>query len=362
MTGNKIKVLIIDDSALVREVLTRTLAKDRQIEVVGAVIDPIYAIKKIKELRPDVITLDLEMPRMDGLTFLEKLMSVHPMPVVVISSLAQKGSAATIKALELGAIDFVPKPAMGVGKTLDDMSYDIIAKVKNAVQVNMDELRKQAKRTRMTRKPGQEEQEPVKEEKAAEVKVSSTDKIIVIGASTGGTVAVKNILQKLPANIPGVMVVLHMPAGFTASYAQGLNNSCRMKVKEAQNGEMISTGCAYIAPGGQHMLLSRSTMGYSIKLDNGPPVNRHRPSVDRTFSSVAEKARSNVMGIILTGMGDDGARGMKELHDRGFFTVAQDEKSSIVFGMPRQAIALGGVKQVLPLDDIAGSVISYIKG
>lgn len=362
MPNGPIKVLIIDDSALVRDVLERVISKDRQLQVAGTAADPLIAIKRIKELKPQVLTLDLNMPRMDGLTFLEKLMSVYPMPVIVISSLAKEGSEATIKALELGAVDFVTKPGVGIGTGLEEMAREIIEKIKGAARVNMTEMRRMVKVSRMDRKElakaGPALEEPPLPDKAM---VTRTDKVITIGASTGGTVAVKNVLQKLPANMPGILIVLHMPAGFTASYAENLNSSCRMLVKEAANKEPLARGRAYVAPGGKHLLLDKGASGYYLRLDDGPPVNRHRPSVDRTFQTVAEKAAPNSLGVILTGMGDDGARGLKEMHDLGCPTIAQDERTSVVFGMPKQAIALGAVDKVLPIDDISGAIISFVK-
>ncbi len=361
MALKPVKVLIVDDSALVREVLAGILSRDRGIAVIGTAVDPIQAVKKIKAQKPDVITLDLEMPRMDGLTFLERLMATYPLPVIVISSLAQKGSAATIKALELGAVDFVTKPAVGVKAGLKEMFPEITARVKNAASANLDVLKKHSRHKKMQQAVFSPK-EPAVESLPEKTLVKSTDRIIAIGASTGGTVAVKSILTRLPANMPGIVVVLHMPPNFTASYAQSLDRNCRLKVKEAADGDQITTGSVHIAPGDKHMVIEKNAKGYYIKLNMDPPVNRHRPSVDKTFHSLAQHKAPNTMGIILTGMGDDGARGLKEMHDRGAFTVAQDEKTSVVFGMPRQAINLGGVERVLPLDDIAGTITSFVKG
>lgn len=361
MVLRPIRVLVIDDSALVREVLTGILSQDKRIEVIGTAADPIQAAQKVKELKPDVLTLDLEMPRMDGLTFLEKLMASFPLPVIVISSMAQKGGAATIRALELGAVDFVTKPALGVGAGLKELLSEITDKVKNAAAANLEVLRRQA-RQKKTEHLHSPPKEPLEMQQAEKTLIKSTDKVIVIGASTGGTVAVKTILSLLPANIPGILVVLHMPPTFTASYAKSLNNSSRLKVKEAADGDPFSTGCAYIAPGDKHLLLDKNMQGFRIKLDTGPPVNRHRPSVDKLFHSVASIASSNSMGVILTGMGGDGARGLKEMHERGSYTIVQDEKTSVVFGMPRQAISLGAADRVLPLEEIAGAIVNYIKG
>ncbi len=362
MMAKPVKVLIVDDSALVRELLAQIFSMERGIEVQGTAGDPLLAIKKIKEQRPDVITLDLEMPRMDGLTFLEKLMAVYPLPVVVISSLALQGSEATLRALELGAVDYVSKPALGLGQGLEELAPEIISKVKNAAMINMDVLRRQVKQSRMERRGASPDDIPhMGGNVSVKPLVHSTDKVIAIGASTGGTVAVKSILTKLPANLPGILVVLHMPAGFTSSYAHSLNSFCRLRVKEAQDGDSLVNGSVFVAPGGKHMVLAKGSGGFVVRLDNGPPVNRHRPSVDKTFQSVALNAPANSLGIILTGMGDDGARGLKAMHDGGALTIAQNEQSSIVFGMPKQAITLGAVDKVMPLDDIGGAIVNYVR-
>ncbi len=358
----KIKVLVVDDSALVREVISTILSSERDIEVVGTAADPLFAIKKIKENKPDVITLDLEMPRMDGLTFLRKLMNVYPLPVVVVSSLTQEGNSTTIKALELGALDFVSKPKAGIGGGLKEMKAEILEKIRAASTVNMDSLRSQCRRQCLQDSPlYRKETVYGAGEREEAVIVRNMDRIVAIGASTGGTVAVKQILQQLPANIPGIIIVLHMPPGFTNSYAKSLNSSCRLKVKEAEDGDILAKGMAFIAPGGKHLLLRKGTMGFSLKIDESPPVNRHRPSVDKTFFTVADKASPNCMGIILTGMGEDGAAGIKAMNDKGSFTVAQDEKSCVVFGMPQKAIALGGVDRVLPLKDISGAIMRFVQ-
>ncbi|MGF7186311.1 two-component system chemotaxis response regulator CheB [Desulfitispora alkaliphila] len=359
MQRKAIKVLIVDDSALVREVLGRILSQDHEIEVVGTAIDPLFAIKQIKEQRPDVITLDLEMPRMDGLTFLEKLMSTYPIPVVVISSLAQKGSSNTIKALELGAVDFVSKPKSGIGSGLDNMSTEIVDKVKGAANVNMNSLRTMVKKSRVenfTRSAKSSEQRSQDTKPLTKL----DNRVIAIGASTGGTVAVKNIITNLPSNIPGVVVVLHMPATFTASYAEGLNSTTKLLVKEAEDGDRVKNGCVYIAPGGKHLLLRKNNSGYFLSINDDSPVNRHKPSVDKTFHSVAQVAGSNSVGVILTGMGDDGAKGLKMMRNSGAYTIAQDEKSSIIFGMPKKAIALNAAAEVHSLDNISSSIVKYM--
>ncbi|NMB36199.1 MAG: chemotaxis response regulator protein-glutamate methylesterase [Firmicutes bacterium] len=362
-----IKVLIIDDSALVRQFLSKILSLDKELEVVGTAVDPLYAVKKIKQLRPDVLTLDLEMPRMDGLTFLRKLMAVYPLPVVVISSLARRGSVAVIKALELGAVDFVTKPSLSIRAGLQEMCDAIIAKVKNAASVDLALLQRQIGPHRIgtgrdnTGRSGY----PAPEKKQVNMRPAvenHNDKLVVIGGSTGGTVAVRRILGDLPANMPGILVILHMPAGFTASYAQSLNNFCPLKVKEAVSGEPLQAGNVYIAPGGKHLLLRKGLDGFYLRLDTGAPVNRHKPSVDRTFFSVARYAAPHSLGVLLTGMGEDGAKGLKELQKRGSPTIAQDEQSCIVFGMPKKAIALGAADKVLPLGNIAEAIVDFARG
>jgi two-component system chemotaxis response regulator CheB len=356
-----IKVLVVDDSALVRQFLSKILSQDRDLEIIGTAADPLIAVKKIRELKPDVLTLDLEMPRMDGLTFLRKLMVVYPLPVVVISSLAHQGSAAALRALELGAIDFVTKPSLGIRDGLQEMHREIISKVKGAAGIDLGLLRRQIRMERQAYGGNRQQVLPKKHKKNLPL-LSHSQKIIVIGGSTGGTVAVKRILTELPANMPGIIVVLHMPAGFTASYAQSLNSSCVLEVKEAASGEPLLAGHVYIAPGGKHLLLEKGPGGFLLRLDSGPPINRHRPSVDKTCFSVAHHASPHSLGILLTGMGEDGAMGLKAMYDKGSPTIAQDRQSSIVFGMPKQAIALGAAGMVLPLENIATEIINFAKG
>ena len=350
----KIKVLVIDDSALVREVLTNLLKEDQQIEVVGTAKNPIAAIEKIKQEKPDVLTLDLQMPRMDGLTFLRRLMSSYPLPVIVISSLTRQGSKETIKALELGALDFVAKPKVGINRGLKELGAEIIKKIKNAAGVSVKKINKQLRESK-----SDSSQEKVA--KPSKQKVDSTIELIAIGASTGGTVAVRNILTKLPDGLPGIVIVLHMPANFTKSYAENLNDKCDFKVKEAEDGEKIESGHAYIAQGGKHLLVEKGVTDYFLKLNNDPPLGHHRPAVDKTFASITDIIAPNCIGVILTGMGSDGAKSLKAMNKRGSFTIAQDEETSVVFGMPKQAINLGAVDSVLPINKIPKSIIKALE-
>jgi two-component system chemotaxis response regulator CheB len=347
------KVLIIDDSALVRQVLEKIISQEENFEVVGSARDPLYAIKKIKDLQPDILTLDLQMPRMDGLTFLRKLMAIYPLPVIVISSLTEKGSKETIKALELGALDFVAKPRAGISNGLENMAVEITEKLKSAARVNMGNLKYQSKTNHY-----QKVKEPVKiRSKTTE----STIELIAIGASTGGTIAVRNILNRLPAKMPPLIIVIHMPRSFTKSYAENLNNSCELTVKEAQAGEELQENVAYIAPGDHHLTIEKGVSNnYYVKLDKGPKINHVRPAIDNTFISIANTIAPNCLGVILTGMGSDGAKGLKMMYDRNTYTIAQDENSSIVFGMPKKAIEFGAVREILPLNKISEKIMDKI--
>ena len=335
-----VRVLVVDDSALVREILTRELARDPGIEVVGAAPDPYVARDKIVKLKPDVLTLDIEMPRMDGLTFLRKLMRHYPLPVIVVSSLTKKGGELAMEALEAGAVEVMCKP--GAAYSVGDMSVNLIDKIKAAARVRVTKGQAAAKpagkRTRlaMTR---------------------TTNKVVAIGASTGGTQALADVLTALPANCPGIVIVQHMPEHFTKSFADRLNDMCAFEVKEAQNNDTVAPGRALIAPGNYHMLLRRSGAVYTVQVKGGPLVTRHRPSVDVLFKSVARFAGGNAVGVIMTGMGADGAQGMKEMHDAGAKTIAQDEASCVVFGMPKEAIALGGADHVVPLGSIPSRLL-----
>ncbi|MEO6095802.1 MAG: chemotaxis response regulator protein-glutamate methylesterase [Fibrobacteria bacterium] len=337
--GGRIKVLIVDDSALVRDVFSRELSQDPEIEVVGAVPNPFVARDEIVRLRPDVITLDIEMPRMDGLTFLRKLMKHHPIPVVVISSLTPKGGELALEAMDLGAVDVMCKP--GAAYSVGDLATEIRDKVKAAARTPVGAAlhRKQpppATRLSLTR---------------------TTHKIVAIGASTGGTKALEYVLTSLPANSPGIIIVQHMPEHFTRSFAERLNTLCAIEVKEAVDGDAVTPGKAIIAAGNFHLLLDRSGAVYQARVKSGPLVSRHRPSVDILFRSAARFAGRNAIGVILTGMGSDGAGGMKEMKDAGAATVAQDEASCVVYGMPKEAVARGGVDYILSLTEIPEKIL-----
>jgi two-component system chemotaxis response regulator CheB len=336
-----IKVLIIDDSAMIRKVFTQELSKDPEIEVVGTAPDPFVGRDKIVELRPDVITLDVEMPRMDGLTFLEKLMKHYPLPVVVVSSLAQKGGDVALKAMELGAVEVIAKP--GSAYSVGDMSEQLIQKVKAASRVKV------FKRLDF--------QSPVKSAASASIAVKTTNKIIVIGASTGGTEALREVLCQMPANSPPIVIVQHMPQNFTKAFADRLNTLCDITVKEATDGEYLSMGKALIAPGNKHMEIRRSGIQYYVVLQDGPMMFHQRPAVEVLFNSAAKYAGQNAVGAILTGMGKDGAQGLLNMRNAGARTVAQDERTSTVFGMPKEAIDIGAAEKIKPLGDIAQTLL-----
>ncbi len=352
----KIKVLIVDDSAVARMILSELLSKDPQIKVVGIAQDPIIARQKIRTLKPDVITLDVEMPRVDGLTFLEELMAETPMPVVMVSSLTEKGCETTLRALELGAVDFVTKPRIDIVSELPNIIEEVTEKIKVASRVR---VRARASIRAPSRRVGPDAVMPPSSSKGAMLR--TTNKVVAIGASTGGTEAIRDILMGLPADLPGIVIVQHMPQRFTKLFAERLNKLCAMDVREAADGDRVIYGHALIAPGNYHMLLDRSGAEYYVKIKEGPQVNRHRPSVDVLFRSVARYAGKNAMGIILTGMGADGAAGLKEMKEAGALTMAQDERTSVVFGMPKEAIALGGAKEVLPLQKIPEAIVSFFR-
>ena len=349
----KIRVVTVDDSALMRQVLAQLLSKDRSIEVVGSAPDPYIAREKIKALNPDVITLDVEMPKMDGLTFLEKLMRGRPMPVVMVSSLTEAGCQTTLRALELGAVDFITKPKIDLREGMEDLADDLIAKIKAAASAN---IRSAA--------PSPNGTSPAASPRLAghlsSAMIKTTDTIIAIGSSTGGTEAVKDVLEVLPPNTPPILITQHMPERFTKTWADRMNQLCRISVKEAEDGDSVLPGHALVAPGSYHMTLVRSGARYSVRINQDPPVNRHRPSVDVLFDSVAQYAGANAVGVILTGMGGDGAKGMLAMKQAGAYTIAQDEASCVVFGMPKEAIKLGGVDKILPLGDIAAAVLTHV--
>ncbi|MBI5213284.1 MAG: chemotaxis response regulator protein-glutamate methylesterase [Nitrospirae bacterium] len=356
MADNKIKVLIIDDSAVIRHLLTEILGSAGDIEVVGTAQDPIFAANKIRSTRPDVITLDVEMPRMDGLTFLEELMRTDPIPVLMVSSLTQRGCETTLKALELGAVDYVSKPAIDVSTGIADLADEIIRKVRVAVKAKIRGTETKD-RTTFLRRHDPKTLKPYDTTTLDPTKMATTDRIIAIGASTGGTQAITEIVTAMPESVPGIVIVQHMPPMFTRSFADRLNAMSRLDVKEAQTGDRVLRGTALIAPGDKHMTLRRNGAMYYVDIADGPMVNFVRPSVDVLFRSVAKYAGKNAVGVILTGMGEDGARGLREMKEAGAYTIAQDEASSIVFGMPKRAIELGAADKVLSLNDIAEAVL-----
>jgi two-component system chemotaxis response regulator CheB len=346
----KIRVLIVDDSALMRQVLKEILSSDPEIEVVGAAADPFAAREKILQLKPDVLTLDVEMPRMDGLAFLEKLMRAHPMPVLMVSSLTEKDCDTTVRALELGAIDYVTKPQLDVRSGTMDQADEIVSKVKIAARAH---VRRRDRAAVAALDQGTKSSAA----KLSSIGFRTTHKIIAVGASTGGTEALVRFLVPMPADSPGILIVQHMPAGFTTSFAARLDSLCRMGVREAKNGDRVLPGHVLLAPGNFHMEVKRSGVEVSVKVFQSDPVNRHRPSVDVLFHSCAEVLGPNAVGAILTGMGGDGARGLLEMRQAGAYTIAQDEASCVVFGMPREAIELGGAEKIAPLDEIPAAAL-----
>jgi len=345
---NKIKVLVVDDSALVRDILKKGLSADPGIDVVGTAPDAYAARDKIVELKPDVLTLDIEMPRMDGIEFLKKLMPQYPLPVVIVSSLTQKGKQITFEALESGAVDFVTKPSSDVARGLSEMLMELRTKIKIASTANVSHWKSKRHEVRQSIS------------RSTNALSESTDKVIAIGASTGGTEAIKRVLTQLPLNIPGVVLVQHMPPVFTKMFADRLNELCCIEVKEARSGDRVLPGTALLAPGDLHMKVIRSGGHYQVVCFEGEKVNGHRPSVDVLFDSVVENVGSNAYGIILTGMGNDGAEGLKKMRIAGAKNIAQDESSCIVFGMPKSAIELDAAQSILPLDNIATGIINNL--
>ena len=349
-----IRVLIVDDSALVRQMLREILNSDPAIEVVGVARDPFVARAKIKELDPDVLTLDVEMPQMDGVTFLEKLMRLRPMPVVMVSSLTEAGADVTLRAMELGAVVYASKPTSDLAHTLKAYACELFDKVTCAATGKFPALTVSATSMKVTSKL---RTDTVLPKKSPITHFKTTDRIVALGASTGGTEAIKEILMALPADAPGMVITQHIPAAFSAPFAKRMNSASAMTVCEAGDGDQILAGHVYIAPGDQHLLVERDGARYVCRLNSGPPVNRHRPAVNVMFRSVAQNAGGNAIGVILTGMGDDGATGLKELRDAGARTFAQDEATSVVFGMPQEAWKRGAAESLVALEDIPGVLL-----
>ena len=361
MTPQKTTVVVVDDSALVRSLLTEIINRQPDMICIGAAADPLLAREMIRALNPDVITLDVEMPRMDGLDFLARLMRLRPMPVVMVSTLTDRGADVTLKALELGAVDFVSKPKIGVADGLRQLGNDITDKIRAASKARVHRLAPAAAATGAAASPGSAPGGPHKTPAVAAMGRLSTEKIIFIGASTGGTEATREVLMNLPADCPAVMITQHMPPGFTKSYAARLDGLSRIRVAEARDGERVLPGHAYLAPGGFHLSVERSGANYIARVQDGEPVNRHKPSVEVLFESAARVVGRNALGVMLTGMGADGAKAMKDMRDAGSWNVCQDEASCVVFGMPREAIAHGGVHEVLPLAQIASRLIEWLR-
>ncbi|MEA3107925.1 MAG: two-component system, chemotaxis family, protein-glutamate methylesterase/glutaminase [Gammaproteobacteria bacterium] len=345
--NRRIKVLIVDDSALVRRLLTEMLSSDPSITVLGTANDAYDAREKIKALNPDVLTLDVEMPRMDGITFLRNLMRLRPMPVIMVSSLTDKGAEVTLDALSIGAVDYLPKPKIDLAATLADYKEELIAKVKAAA----------SSRVRASSTTASASADAIHAKRDPQRQLRTTERIIAIGASTGGTEAIKEVLIRMPPDTPGIVITQHIPKLFSGAFARRMDACCQVSVCEAEDGQQILRGHAYIAPGDMHLLVVRDGARYVCRLDEGPPVNRHKPSVDVLFRSVAQQAGRNAIGVILTGMGKDGALGLKEMRDAGSRTIAQDEATSIVWGMPGEAVAVDAAADVLPLDNIWSRVL-----
>ncbi|MDB5907477.1 MAG: chemotaxis response regulator protein-glutamate methylesterase [Massilia sp.] len=343
----KIKVLIVDDSALIRSVMKEIISSQPDMEVVGVAPDPLVARELIKQTNPDVLTLDVEMPKMDGLDFLEKLMRLRPMPVLMVSSLTERGSEITMRALELGAVDFVTKPKLSIQSGMREYAELIADKIRAAAKARVKA------RTLVPARPGTALPQIGNP-------LTSSEKLIIIGASTGGTEAIREFLMQMPSDCPGILIAQHMPEGFTTSFARRLDSLCKISVQEVAGGERVLPGHAYIAPGHSHLMLIRSGANYVTRIDQAEPVNRHRPSVDVLFRSAATAAGKNAVGVILTGMGKDGALGMLEMKTAGAHNFAQDEASCVVFGMPREAIALGAAHEVAPLTELPGKVLGYL--
>lgn len=360
----KTKVVVVDDSALVRSILTEIINRQPDMQCIGAASDPLAAREMIRNLNPDVITLDVEMPKMDGIDFLSRLMRLRPMPVVMVSTLTERGAEVTLKALELGAVDFVAKPKIGVADGIRGLAQDITDKIRIAAKAQIRRLHVPAPAAAPGAPAAPGAHAPAIHRPAAPIANLgrlSTEKIIFIGASTGGTEATKDVLINLPADCPAVCITQHMPPGFTRSYAARLDGLCKIRVKEAQDGERILPGHGYIAPGGMHFSVERSGANYIARVQDGDPVNRHKPSVEVLFNSAARVVGQNALGIMLTGMGADGAKAMRTMKDAGAYNLVQDEATCVVFGMPREAIAAGAADEVLPLQQIATKLIERLR-
>jgi len=350
---SRIKVMVVDDSAVVRQVVTALLGDDPDIEVIAAVADPILAIARMKVQWPDVFVLDIEMPRMDGITFLKKIMAERPTPVVICSTLTEKGAQTSLAALSAGAVAIITKPKIGLKQFLVDASDDLVTAVKAAARAKVKRLQVVEKLTADAILPASDHHSAM---------LQTTERVVALGTSTGGTQALEAVLTALPRVTPGIVIVQHMPEKFTAEFANRLNGLCQIKVKEAQNNDRVVPGCALIAPGGKHMLLRRTGAQYFVEVMDGPLVNRHRPSVDVLFRSVAKCAGANALGVIMTGMGDDGAAGLSEMRKAGARTLAQDEESCVVYGMPKEAVKRGGVERLVPLNAIAREIMAQLSG
>lgn len=348
----KIKVLVVDDSAVVRQVLTAQLQADPDIEMIGAAADPLLAMTRMQVQWPDVIVLDIEMPRMDGITFLKKIMAERPTPVVICSTLTEKGTETAMAALSAGAVSIITKPKIGLKQFLNDVSDDLISAVKAAARANVRRLQVAPKLTADAVLPAADAR--------SSALLRTTDRVVALGTSTGGTQALEVVLRALPRMSPGIVIVQHMPEHFTAAFADRLNGLCQIEVREARHNDRVVAGRALIAPGGKHMLLRRNGAQYHVEVVDGPLVNRHRPSVDVLFRSVAKCAGANALGVIMTGMGDDGAAGLLEMRKAGAQTVGQDEASCVVYGMPKEAVKRGAVAKVVPLDAIAREIQSQL--
>jgi len=354
---SRIKVMVVDDSAVVRQVLVELLREDKGIEVIGAAADPLYALERMKAQWPDVIVLDVEMPRMDGVTFLRKIMQEHPTPVVICSTLTEAGAPTTLEALAAGAVTVITKPKIGLKQFLTDSARELVSAIRTAAGVNVRRLATRAATAKAPAASIKHTADVILSRGSERALTHTTEHVVAIGTSTGGTQALEYLLSRLPAVAPGIVIVQHMPPQFTAAFAARLDAVCEIDVKEARHNDRVVAGRALIAPGGRHMLLQRSGAQYYVEIREGPPVSRHCPSVDVLFRSAAKAAGRNALGIIMTGMGDDGARGLKEMRDAGAHTIAQDEESCVVFGMPKEALRLDAAERTVSLEELPQAVV-----